>query len=164
MTSNEIVTKAQEELKSIDKPKFIDRESYEYKLAKYYFALFKAEEADHQITKQEFVRSEGVLKQYSNVYNGMDRERLGIKELADQRIASDYAAATEMDNVFKPKKAWNFKVTMWVAILALGLVFMWQYGSNASFKAGVDKNSFVIAIIAIAGVAVALYLTMKKKK
>lgn len=161
----EKVKEAKQKLSNIQdiSMKDINRESYEYKLAYYYYWLYKNEQHDHSITKQELVASEGAVEEYANAFHGQDRQGMTAQKIADQMVNGILAACTDIDDIAKTSKLSQFfKITWPFVFLVLGGIFLWQFMANAEVRQALLSNIGGLILLAAIGV-IGYYLWSNRK-
>lgn len=134
-------------------------------VAKYYYDKFAKERHDRLNAQQRQEAIEDMFEEYKNHYNAMTKKRTEeAKKLSTQEIFADYAACSKIDQVYKEHKTpFPIKITMWTAITIIVLMGIWQYGSNADFRAGItNSGGFIVLLLALALIFYYLYNRGKK--
>ena len=142
-------------------------QTYEHQraLAKHWYNEAQKEKHARQIAEQNLVVTQGLLDEYTGLYNGEFRTKNEVKKLADDIVDSEYAACNEIDSVYnKHKKPWQFKFTMWLAVALISIVIIWQYASNEAFREGANKNMPILVVGAVAFAVIVMYLSKRGKK
>ncbi|MFA5365712.1 MAG: hypothetical protein WC325_11080 [Candidatus Bathyarchaeia archaeon] len=151
------------EITGIPVPQKINRESFEYKLAKYYYHLWRQEKQDHDITKQEAQAAEMALHEYSSAYEGMDRGQMTAGKIADDRVTSILAACDDIDTLRKKKKDKMFTFGKNFAIAVIALVIIWQFFTNTTVRQELLDKAIPLAIL-LGVIVFAYYIFTQKRK
>lgn len=157
------VKNAVSELMDIPAPQKVNRSSYEYKLAKYYFYLWRQEKQDHETTKQEAQASDQALQEYATAYEGMDRGQMTAQKIADDRVTAILAACDDIDTLRKKRMGKLFQFTKTFAITIIALVCLWQFFTNQTLRQEILDKAIPLAVLGIV-VLVGYYFVLYKRK
>lgn len=157
------VKKAVSDLMDIPIPQKINRNSYEYGLAKYYFYLWRQETRDHETTKQEAQAADQALQEYATAYEGMDRSQMTAQKIADDRTTAILAACDDIDTLRKKRMGKLFQFTKTFALTIIALVCLWQFFTNQTLRQEILDKAIPLAILGIVGLVAYYFLVQKRK-
>ena len=116
---------------------------------------------------QRYISLDGIISEKDNEIQALYRRKnFDVAKMALEEELSDYAAHQDIQDVVKGKSGWNFKVTMEMVMLILGITFALELGFNQDFRDWMQINSTTVIVVAIAVVAMAFifYSTAYRKK
>lgn len=130
-------------------------------VAKHWYNETKEARLKLKTMKEEFVKVEKMLGEYTIAYNGEIRAIDGYKELALQENTAWRAAINGIDSIGKGKSKINIKLTSTIAAIIIVAMIFALYSANPKLQASINEN---ILPIAICGIIIAAIILLVKKK